>query len=147
MIVWLTLTTPYIMQMISLVAGLNAVMKLEELSSFNASIIIYMHRALPLVNCFFLMGAFIVVFSLRLKRWIAVPPNNKDPTSIVINCIFTKYNGRMKAQTKCEWIFSTLIESFLKFWLFKRNKGTNSFTNWAPTNRTSSHLIGTRSTR
>lgn len=64
---WLTLSLPYVIQLFSLVAGLNSAIRLEEMSPWNAAVFTYLYRSLPLVNCFLFVSAFIVYFSLTLK--------------------------------------------------------------------------------
>lgn len=66
-VLWFVSTTPYVIQMISMVAGLNAVIRLDELSPWNAYIAVYLYRSLPLINCFLLISAFVITFFLKLK--------------------------------------------------------------------------------
>ena len=58
---WICLTIPYVIQVVSLVAGLGgALIRLEEWSDWNATVLVGITRSLPLFNCFFLICAFAV---------------------------------------------------------------------------------------
>lgn len=67
LVVWIALTLPYVIQLTSLVAGLNSAMRLEEMPFPYTTVLMYMYQSLPLVNCFLLVSAFVVYFSLKLK--------------------------------------------------------------------------------
>ena len=64
-VVWVIFTVPYVIQIISMVAGLNAAIELDELPNWHATIIVCLYRSLPLINCLLLMSAFLVNLSLK----------------------------------------------------------------------------------
>ena len=63
---WVLLTIPYLLHVVSLLAGLSEYFRLEEITGFNAILFICVYKAVPLVNCFIFLAAFLAHFCLRL---------------------------------------------------------------------------------
>lgn len=66
LVVWIALTVPYVIQIVSLVAGLDSVMQLGDLSHENTILFIALRRCLPVTNCFVLLSAIAIFIYVRL---------------------------------------------------------------------------------